>query len=312
MDVALHARADDADALIARCRSLGVSHVCLSLAAVPGFADTGVPDRAYLQRFLRRLTDAGIHAPVAITWFGNDPDLVLQPAAHRAEIEARLRTLAVLGEVGIGALLHYVDVAQSPDPDDDERYWGGLLAIFRELVRQAEVCDVRLANHAIWRCLPDSLRGAALREGVTMADYRTYQPPPWRGPYLLTSHEHIVRLLTAIPSAHNGVCFCTGMHIMGGDIPRLVDTFKGKIHYSQMRDVRGCWPAAEEVFLGTGDLDFPDILSRLAAAGYEGTIGPEHLGKPRHPGEDLEAAAAAFLRDSLALSQEAGASHPGG
>ncbi len=306
MDVALHAPADDADALIARCRRLGVRHVCLSLGAVPGFADTGVPDRANLQQFLRRLADAGVQVPVAITWFGNDPDLVLRPAAHRAEVAAKLHTLAVLGAVGIGTLLHYVDVAQSPDPADDDRYWDGLLATFQELVRQAEACDVRLANHAIWRCLPDTLRGAALREGVTMADYRAYHPDPWRGPYLLTSHEHIVRLLTAVPSTHNGVCFCTGMHIMGGDVPALVDTFRGKMYYSQMRDVQGRWPGAEEVFLGTGDLDFPDILRRLAAAGYQGTIGPEHLGSPRHPGEDLEAAAVAFLQASLVSSQPPG------
>ena len=163
MDVALHAPADDAAALAARCRRLGVRHVCLSLGAVPGFTDTGVPDRAYLRRFLRRLADAGVEVHVAIAWFGHDPDLVLRPAAHRAEIAAKLRALEALSDVGIGALLHYVDVAQSPDPADDDRYWDGLLAIFQELVRQAEACDVRLANHAIWRCLPDTLRGAALR-----------------------------------------------------------------------------------------------------------------------------------------------------
>ncbi len=167
MDIALHASVNDADTLIARCRHLGVRHVCLSLGAVPGFADTGVPDRAYLRRFLRRLADAGVEVPVAIAWFGNDPDLVLRPAAHRAEIAAKLHTLAALSDAGIGTLLHYVDVAQSPDPADDARYWDGFLTIFRELIHQAEACDVRLANHAIWRCLPHTLRGAALRASVT-------------------------------------------------------------------------------------------------------------------------------------------------
>ncbi len=90
------------------------------------------------------------------------------------------------------------------------------------------------------------------------------------------------------------------MHIMGGDVSTLVNTFQGKMYYAQLRDVRGRWPAAEEVFPGTGDLDFPDILRRLAAAGYRGTIGPEHLGQPRYPGEDLEAAAVAFMQASLA------------
>ena len=100
MDVALHAPATDAAALAARCRRLGVRHVCLNLGAVPGFTDPGVPDRAYLRQFLRRLADADVQVPVAIAWFGNDPDLVLRPAAHRAAVTAKLRTLEVLSDVG--------------------------------------------------------------------------------------------------------------------------------------------------------------------------------------------------------------------
>ncbi|HEV8633632.1 MAG TPA: sugar phosphate isomerase/epimerase [Chloroflexota bacterium] len=300
MDVAIHSRSREADALMARCRALGVRHVCLSLNGVPGFEDTGVPDAAYLRAFTRKLADAGVQAPVAILWFGNDPDLVLNPGNHRRVVDAKLRTLEALGQAGIGAALHYIDLARSQSPDDDERYWDGLLGVFRELVAQAEAADVRLANHAIWRCIPDPLRVEALRQGVTMADYRQYHPEGWGGPYLLTSAPHIVRLLEAVPSSHNGACFCTGMHIMGGDVPALVDTFAGKIHYSQMRDLRGRWPAAEEVMLGEGDLDFGRILRRLDAAGYRGTIGPEHLGSPHHPGEDLEATAVGYLQAKLA------------
>jgi mannonate dehydratase len=133
-----------------------------------------------------------------------------------------------------------------------------------------------------------------------MASYRSYRPPGWGGPYLLTSAEHVVRLLEAVPSPNSGVCFCTGMQIMGGDMPRLVDVFAGKIFYAQMRDQRGAWPAAEEVFPGTGELDFPTILTRMRKAGYDGLIGPEHLGQPRTPGEDLEAGAVKFFQDLLA------------
>src|SRR6185312_9058321 len=98
--------------------------------------------------------------------------------------------------------------------------------------------------------------------------------------------QHLQRLLTTVPSGHNGVCFCTGMHIMGGDVPSLVESFRGKIFYAQLRDVRYRWPAAQEAFPGDGELDFPRILRLLDAAGYTGMIGPEHLGKSRWPGED--------------------------
>lgn len=304
MRVTIHARNQSAADVVARCQQLGGRDVCLALAATAGFAETGVPERAALADFVKHLADAGIAVPVVIDWFGNDPDVVLNPAVHRRVIDNKRRTLNVLGQIGIGTVLHYHDLAQSANPDDDARYWDGLIAIFRELIAEAEASDVRFAHHAIWRCLPDGLREDALREGVRMADYRNYRRPTWGGPYLLTSAEHVKRLMDSVPSSHNGACFCTGMHIMGGDVPALVDTFKGKIYYSQMRDLRGRWPAAEEIFLGEGELDFALILRLLHAAGYRGTVGPEHLGHPRYPGEDLEAAAVRFVQDKLA---EAGA-----
>jgi sugar phosphate isomerase/epimerase len=300
MHVAVHSWKYAPDALIARCHGLGARHVCLGLADVPGYKQTGVPDRVVLTTLIGRLHDAGIDVPVAIAWFGSDPDLVLNPAAHRKEIDAKLRTLDELGRVGIGALLHYIDLAESANPDDDPPYWDGLIAVFRELIAAAETNDVHFANHAIWRCLPDRLREEAVRQGVTMAEYRAYRRPTWGGPYLLTDGQHIKRLLDAVLSDYNGACFCTGMYIMGGDVPALVDTFKGKIFYAQARDVRGRWPAAEEVFLGEGELDFAQICGLLHAADYAGTIGPEHLGLARFPGEDLEAVATHFVQNKLA------------
>lgn len=304
MRVNMYARYQNPDEVIARSKELGVQDVCIGLADTPGFAGTGVPERAALEQFVHRLADAGLRMPVVIDWLGNDPDVVLDPSGHRVTIDAKRRTFGVLGEVGIGTVLHYIDLAHAPSPDDDERYWDGLIAVMGELVAEAESSDVRIANHAIWRCLPDDLRPEALRQGVTMADYRYYRRPSWGGPYLMTTGADVKRLIDAVPSSHHGACFCTGMHIMGGDVPALVDTFKGKIFYSQMRDLRGRWPAAEEVFLGEGELDFTQILRLLDAAGYHGTVGPEHLGHPRFAGDDLEAAAVSFVQSRLA---EAGA-----
>jgi sugar phosphate isomerase/epimerase len=300
VEINIHSRGLDMDRLIARCRALGVTNVGYACAGMPGYAEQGWPDPDQLRRNLDQLRQAGIAVPVAVDWFGNDPAVVLEPAGHRAEIDAACRTLSVLGEAGIPAVLHYIDLAQSQEPADDDAYWRGLITVFGELVEAAERADVRLANHAIWRCIPDALRPQALADGVTMATYRQYRPEGWRGPYLLTSGEHIVRLLEAVPSSHNGACFCTGMYIMGGDLPELADALAGKIHYAQMRDLRGRWPASEEVFPGTGELDFAAILTDLRRVGYDGVFGPEHLGGPRTPGEDVEAAAVRYFQDVLA------------
>ncbi len=290
-----------AEATVARCRALGVDRVALYCAA---FREEGedVPDLNRLKEVLRQLSDAGIAAPAIIQWFGNDPAVALDRSGHRREIDAMRRTISVVGRAGIRSMLHYVDLAEPADPADDAAYWDGLIAVFRELVAEAEQADVRIANHGIWRCLPDDLRASALRSGVRASNYRHYRPEGWRGPYLVRDAEGIRRLLDAVPSPCNGVAFCTGMHITGGDVPSLVGEFRGKVHFAQARDVRGRWPAAEEVFPGEGELDFPRILRLLREAGYEGMIHPEHLGHPRGPGDDLEARAVAYLKAALFTS----------
>src|SRR5690349_226339 len=151
MYVTAHGRNRDADATIARCKAVGADHVCLSVAGVSGAGETGVADAGEVRDFVGRLRDAGIETPVAILWFGNDPTVVLDPSGDRRYIDDRRRTLDAFGQAGIGAVLHYVDLAQPEDPDDDERYWDGVLRLFRPLVAAAESADVRLANHAIWR-----------------------------------------------------------------------------------------------------------------------------------------------------------------
>jgi sugar phosphate isomerase/epimerase len=303
MEVVLYAYRADPAAMIARCRELAVRQVCLLLESMPGYVETGVPEPRALRAIAQTLADAGIALSAGNGSTGRNPDLLLNPSGHRRELDAQLQMLESLSGAGIGALLYYQHFPYPVDPDDAERYWDGLIANTRELVAQAQATDVRLAHHAVWRCLPATCQDHALGRQTTMEDYPRYRHDGWDGPYLLASHHDVARLIDAIPSSHNGVCFCTGMHIMGGEVPALVETFKGRIHHAQMRDVRGRWPFAEEVFLGEGEIDFSTILRLLDAAGYSGIIGPEHLGEPRWPGDDPEAAAIAFLRQHIPNEQ---------
>jgi sugar phosphate isomerase/epimerase len=175
-----------------------------------------------------------------------------------------------------------------------------LTTIYKELVPEAERSGVYLAHHAIWMCLRPAIRDDALQTGITLSGYRSFRFPDWPGPFLLRSAEDIQRLIEAVPSKHNGVCLCTGMHIMGGDVPTLADRWAGKIYYSQLRDLHGRWPGAVEVFPGTGEVDLAEVIRRLKASGYDGPISPEHLGGSRTPGQDLEAEAIAYTRAIVA------------
>src|SRR5437879_6203806 len=89
MRVNMYARYQNPDDVIARSKELGVQDGCIGLADTPGFAGTGVPERAALEQFVRRLADAGLRMPVVIDWLGNDPDVVLDPSSHRATIDAK-------------------------------------------------------------------------------------------------------------------------------------------------------------------------------------------------------------------------------
>ena len=109
-----------------------------------------------------------------------------------------------------------------------------------------------------------------------------------------------------VPSPCNGVTLCTGMDIVGGDVPSLVKAFAGKIHFCQFRDHSERWPAGREGPLGKGWVDFPAIVAALQEVGYEGIIHPEHLGKPRHSGEDLLAKAVGYVQHLLSALEVEG------
>ena len=159
----------------------------------------------------------GITVAAMSQWIGDFAELALDPDSHRKHIDGALKTLELQGEYGIGRQLHYVDLPEPEDPADDEAMWEGMLGIYRELIAQAESSGVKLANHAIWRCLPLDLRDKALEDGVTESDYRQYRPEGWAGPYLVRTADHIGRIIDSVPSESNGAALCTGMYITGAD-----------------------------------------------------------------------------------------------
>lgn len=299
MEIVHYAFDADVAKIVARARALGVTHVNLLLQAMPGYAERGVPEPRALRNIARSLADEGIALSSANGATGRTPGVLTDPETNRRAIDDQLETLDSLAEAGVEVLLYYQHFPHPTDPSETERYWDGLVTFMRELAARAEATGVKIANHPVWRCLPPSTKAVALGQGVTIERYAAYRDTGWDGPYLLSSHLDALRLFDAVPSLYNGICFCTGMYIMGANPHELVDPFAGRIHHAQMRDVRGRWPHAEEVFLGEGEIDFATVLALLERAGYEGVIGPEHLGEPRWPGDDPEAAAVEFLRGKL-------------
>ena len=299
-EVGLATSMSKVDAIVDRCRELDVDQVTLTVATMPGYEELGYPDPSKFRELYGRLADESVSVVAMMQWIGDFAELVLDPDSHRRHIDGALKTLELQGEYGIGRQLHYVDLPEPEDPADDDAMWEGMLGIYRELIPQAESSGVKLANHAIWRCLPLDLREEALNDGVTESGYRQYRPEGWAGPYLIRTADHIRRIIDSVPSESNGAAMCTGMYITGADPLEEVARFAGRINFVQIRDLDGRWPAAREVFPGTGHLDFPGILRALIDAGYSGFLHPEHLGQPRYEGDDLEKDATRLVKEWVA------------
>lgn len=297
----------DVQATIDRCKHLGVERVYIGCASLPGYQENGYPYSASLREFKGRLEENEIEVSSACYWFAKwpprewrsgstNPDILLN--RDRRCIDAMLRMVEILDKVGITSVLHYLDLGKPIDDGQEEACWEGLIDIYRELIPVAESCGIGIGNHSLHRCLPDGLREQAVARGIRLEDFGSYMADGWGGPFLVGKPEELRRLVNAVPSPCNGVTLCTGMDIVGGDVPALIEEFAGKIHFCQIRDHDARWPAAQEVFLGEGRLDFPRIFAALQNAGYNGIVNPEHLG--RYPGEDLQAKGVAYVKSQLA------------
>jgi sugar phosphate isomerase/epimerase len=202
----------------------------------------------------------------------------------------------VLADAGIRDLLTYVDLARPIDPAAEADCWSGLIGAYEGIARVAETVGVRIGNHSLHRLLPDDLRPAAVESGVLLDDYATYRVAGWGGPFLVDTWERLDRLVRQVDSPANGITLCTGMDILGGDLPALVHRFADRIFFCQIRDHSDGWPAGRELPLGEGRVDLPAVLTALGQVGYTGIVHPEHLGRDPAPGEDRLSDAVGFLR----------------
>lgn len=308
MKVGIAASAD-VHATVDRCKQLGVQHVCVQCASLPGYQESGYPEKASLREIKGRLEERGLEVPSATYWFAKwpsrpwpagatNPDILL--SRDRRCIDAMLRMIEILGEAGITSVLHYIDIGKPQDVEPAEAYWEGLISIYRELIPVEEASGVGIGNHSLHRLLPDGVRERAVADGMRLYDYGSYRADGWGGPFLVGTPQELRRLVHAVKSPCNGVTLCTGMDILGGDVPALVKGFAGIIHFCQFRDHLKGWPAGREAPLGEGRVHFSAIVAALVEAGYQGIVQPEHLGKSRYPGEDLVAKAVAYLKSLFA------------
>jgi D-mannonate dehydratase len=252
--------------LVDYCKALGIRDVCPTCVSLPGYKEQGYPDPPALREIRRMLGKAGISIPAMIAPVPSE-EAVRGDAGVEEEVKRLCRSLRVIGESGTRTALFYpfdrvlfsTGVPGEPSSrrlgsrgrydevlrlGPDFEGWQSVVQFFETVVEAAEEADLRLANH-VW-------------DAVLMDE-----------------------ILKAVPSHHNGIQYCTGMYIIGGDPYAAVDHWGVKrIYLVHMRNLikhgEG-FNEYEEVSLDEGDIDIAKCVRLLQGIGYDGIIIPEHL-----------------------------------
>ena len=100
-------------------------------------------------------------------------------------------------------------------------------------------------------------------------------------PRIVTNKEQLLRLVKAVDNPCNGVTLCTGS--LGSnpdnDIPDIIRSLKGRIHFAHVRNLRHNAPGdfEEAAHLSQdGSLDMFAIMKALYDTGFEGAVRPDH------------------------------------
>lgn len=271
MKIGIHAQnqKQSPEELIQRCKDIGVDGVCLDCSVIDEFEEKGVPNTDHLHRLLDGLRDAGFEVPTVLGAPYSDAMFQGEPEGEK-EREALYRTIEVLTEAGVGSMLFWAISSASEDAAERQEHLAQTTRFFLKLGDHCAAAGFNIASHP-WVSRPGMFHG-----------FSTY-----------------LKMCADIPTPNIGITFCPGGGLAGDNLPQVIDDFQDRIHFAHLRDQIGNWESFEEVFPGEGEYEVAGLVRKLRDSGYTGMICPEHLG-PASPGDDREARAVAFLRDTLA------------
>jgi len=100
-------------------------------------------------------------------------------------------------------------------------------------------------------------------------------------PRIMTNKEQLLRLTKLVDHPCNGVTLCTGSlgSNPANDIPDIIHSLKGRVHFAHVRNVRHNAPGdfEESAHLSSdGSLDMYAIIKALYDIGFEGALRPDH------------------------------------
>ena len=128
----------------------------------------------------------------------------------------------------------------------------------------------------------EAVMPACEKYGVKMAIHPDDPAWPIFGlPRIITKKEQLLRLVNAVDHPCNGVTLCTGSlgSSPANDIPDIIRSLKGRVHFAHVRNVRHNGPGdfEEAAHLSAdGSLDMYEIMKALFDIGFDGPVRPDH------------------------------------
>jgi len=258
-------------ARIGYCQVTGIETVQESPGSVPGFSDARELDPNALHAYVRQFTDAGIG--VESMGLGQvTPEVVLGKPPGQDDFARACHDLEALAEVGVRVVGCGLPIDRQATEEENAEQLKRVADFYTRLCSVAERVGARIITHSPW--------------------------PPNRRSWLWAG-DRFAEFFTAAPSPANGYLYDNAIHHMLGEDPAAAaKQFADRIFFVHIRDVRksaGAGAAGtgyDEVFPGTGELNFVNVLRALKDVGYSGVLCPEHF--PIIPGDVREAAATTY------------------
>lgn len=198
---------------------------------------------------IRNMAEAGMEV-LCYNWM---PDEDWQ----RTSCEAAERGGARVTEFNLAHIGRNVTDADGrpPTPTPAAKLWENLEYFLNQVLPVAEDAGLRLALHPDDPPLPELLGQ----------------------PRIIISNEAFRRVVELAPSPYNGLCYCVGsLHPAGVDVIAGIRSLADKIFFVHARNVRGHAAHFVETWHDNGEINMPAVIRALKAAGYRGTVRPDH------------------------------------